>query len=52
MSYHRNGISGRGFWTIIFRGHEDADSLVKGYVFDGRLTGKTGRSTTVRAGNC
>ena len=26
MSYHRNGVSGRGFWTILFLGHEDADS--------------------------
>jgi hypothetical protein len=33
MSYHRNGISGRGFWNIIFRGHDDADSLVKGHTF-------------------
>lgn len=33
MSYHRNGVSGRGFWTILFRGHDDADSLVKGNLF-------------------
>jgi hypothetical protein len=33
MSYHRNGVSGRGFWTILFRGHDDADSLVKGHLF-------------------
>ena len=25
MSYHRNGVSGRGFWTILFEGHPDSE---------------------------
>ncbi len=25
MGYHRNGVGGEGFWTIIFRGHEHCD---------------------------
>lgn len=34
MSHHRNGVSGRGFWTILFVGHEDADSnTVAGFRF-------------------
>jgi hypothetical protein len=33
MSYHRNGVSGRGFWNIIFRGHDDADGMVAGHTF-------------------
>lgn len=33
MSYHRNGVSGRGFWNIIFKGHEDADNIVAGHIF-------------------
>lgn len=33
MSYHRNGVSGRGFWTILFEGHSDADSIVAGHTF-------------------
>jgi hypothetical protein len=33
MSFHRNGVSGRGFWNIIFKGHPDADSIVAGYTF-------------------
>lgn len=33
MSYHRNGVSGRGFWHIIFKGHDDADGQVAGYRF-------------------
>ncbi len=34
MSYHRNGVSGRGFWTILFMGHEDADSnTIAGFRF-------------------
>ena len=33
MSYHRNGVSGRGFWTILFEGNKHADSLVKGHRF-------------------
>ncbi len=33
MSFHRNGVSGRGFWNVIFKGHPDADSMVAGYTF-------------------
>lgn len=33
MSYHRNGVSGRGFWTVLFVGHPEADSLVAGNTF-------------------
>lgn len=33
MSYHRNGVSGRGFWTILFVGHEDAGNTVAGFRF-------------------
>ena len=25
MSYHRNGVSGRGFWTILFEGAKGSD---------------------------
>jgi hypothetical protein len=33
MSYHRNGVTGRGFWNIIFKGHPNADEIVAGYKF-------------------
>jgi hypothetical protein len=33
MSYHRNGVSGRGFWHIIFKGHDEAGEQVAGYRF-------------------
>ena len=34
MSYHRNGISGRGFWTILFVGHDDAEiTTIAGFRF-------------------
>ncbi len=34
MSYHRNGVSGRGFWTILFVGHEDAEvTTIAGFRF-------------------
>jgi hypothetical protein len=33
MSYHRNGVSGRGFWTILFEGHKDSEKLIAGYTF-------------------
>jgi hypothetical protein len=33
MCYHRNGTSGRGFWTILFKGHSNASSKVAGHTF-------------------
>jgi len=34
MSYHRNGVSGRGFWTILFVGHDDAEiTTIAGFRF-------------------
>ena len=41
MSFHRNGISGEGFWTILFKGHEDADSTIKGQRFLATVASKT-----------
>ena len=32
MSYHRNGISGRGFWTIIFTGAPKTDEADQTFV--------------------
>lgn len=33
MSYHRNGVSGRGFWTILFEGHPSAEKLIANFTF-------------------
>ena len=32
MGYHRNGISGEGFWTIIFEGAKGTEAENKSYV--------------------
>jgi hypothetical protein len=32
MDYHRNGISGEGFWTIIFEGGEGSDCAGQTFV--------------------
>ena len=33
MSYHRNGSSGRGFWTILFEGHPESEDITANHTF-------------------
>jgi hypothetical protein len=33
VGYHRNGVCGAGFWTVLFVGHKDADETVRGSRF-------------------